>query len=263
MKIYTSLLIIILSVSLSKSVRSQSFEILSNNITQTDAPLRHAIILNDSTVIAVGGWGWGSGVIIKSNDFGHSWTPTDTEKALFSVYFANDSIGYATGEGATIMKTIDAGESWIYQNSGIAAAFQLRTVAFLNPDTGFVGTANGPDYAFLHTYNGGETWHNSEPGSVYGRAKLQKVNDSTIYALPYDNGFFKSTNFGTSWESVFLPENTGSSRDMHFFNKDTGLVATREYSSSCGNNMFLSKTNDGGITWTTDLFECDYVDNHY
>jgi len=261
MKIYTSLLIIILSVSLSKSVRSQSFEILSNNITQTDAPLRHAIILNDSTIIAVGGWGWGSGVIIKSNDYGQSWTPTDTEKALFSIYFVNDSIGYAAGEGATIMKTIDAGESWIYQNSGIASAFQLRTVAFLNPDTGFVGTANGPGFAFLYTYNGGETWNNSEPASVYGRAKLQIVNDSTVYALPYDNKFYKSTDYGESWEAIFLPENTGSSRDMHFFNKDTGIVAIREFSSICGNNMFLSKTNDGGDTWTTDLFECDYIDN--
>src|SRR5690554_6707024 len=199
MKIKVFFLHTFLLFVLTESITGQNFEIFSNNITQTEAPLRHAIVLNDSTIIAVGGWGWGSGVIIKSDDYGQSWNKTDTEKALFSVYFTNDTIGYATGEGATIMKTTDAGVSWSYQNSGISTAFELRTVTFLNPDTGFVGTANGPGYAFLYTYNGGETWNNSEPSSVYGRAKLQKVNDSTVYALPMDNKFYKSADYGASW----------------------------------------------------------------
>ena len=236
----------------------QNFEVIPNEVTQVYTSLNNAVFINDSTGFAVGGYGFGSGVIIKTTDYGQSWTKTEVDHDLFQVTFATDSIGYAVGEHATIMKTIDAGNTWVYQNTSVvAAAFQFRTVVFLNPDTGFVGTANGPGFAFLTTYNGGETWENGEPGSVYGRSRMQKINDSTVYALPNDINFFRTTDFGHSWEAVPLPHPEGRSRDMHFFDKDTGIVAIREFDSNCGSNYYLSRTNDGGESWESQYYICE------
>ena len=242
----------------SQLVNGQNFEVIPNEVTHTYSTLRDAVFINDSTGFAVGGYGFGTGVIIKTTDYGHNWTKTEVDYDLFQVTFPTDSIGYAVGEHATIMKTIDAGNTWVYQNTSVvAAAFQFRTVVFLNPDTGFVGTANGPGFAFLTTYNGGETWENGEPETVSGRRRLQKINDSTVYALPNDINFYRTTNSGQSWETVPLPYPEGRSRDMHFFDEDTGIVSIREFDANCGSNYYMAQTNDGGATWESQYFICE------
>jgi len=239
--------------------QAQNFEIIYNDVTTVSHALSHAAVLNDSTIIAVGGYGWGAGSIIKSTNYGQSWTKTEVLHNLFHITFVNDSVGYAVGEGATVMKTIDGGENWIYQNtSAISTAFQLRAVAFADENVGFVGSANGPGFAYLlYTSDGGENWESmSEAGTVYGRAKIQVVDDSTVYSLGHEQHFFASYDLGQNWQEIPLPEGTGSSRDMYFFNRDTGIVAIREFSSECGSNFFLVKTLNGGESWQNQYFPC-------
>lgn len=237
----------------SVDVSCQDFEIFYNDETGTNEPLIHAIAINDSTIIAVG-----SGAIVKTNNYGNTWEPYYFDGVLNQVNFPSDSVGYAVGHSSKIMKTVDQGESWINLNTSvISSAHTAFTVSFLNNDTGFVALANGPSFAFLTTYDGGASWENGVPGSVYGRGKLQKVNDSTVYALPFGNKFYSSSDYGASWQVVLLPEGTGSSRDMFFFNKDTGIVAIREFSASCGSNFHLARTTDGGENWTTQYYDCE------
>ena len=257
MKVYILLFITLSLFIFNESAKSQDFEIFDNFSTHTNEALIHSVALNDSTIIVVG-----SHVILKTKNYGLTWVHTNIDGILNQVTFPSDSVGYAVGYNSLIMKTINQGVTWNYLNTDVIENTHTAfTVEFLNIDTGFVAFANGPGYAFLFTHDGGETWQNTDFGTVYGRAKLQKINDSTIYSLPYDNKFYKSTDYGASWEPVFLPENTGSSRDMHFFNKDTGIVAIREFSSSCGSNYYLARTNDGGLSWTMDYFECENFNN--
>jgi len=241
----------------------QDFQIIGSDVTTVPHALSHAAILNDSTIIAVGGYGWGTGSILKSTDYGQSWNKTEVVHNLFHVTIVNDSVGYAVGEGATIMKTVDGGENWTYQNtSAISPAFQLRTVAFANADTGFVGTANGPGFAYLYTYDGGETWENvTEAGSVYGRARIQVVDDSTVYSLGYGNGapLYRSNNLGQSWEEIAFPENIGAPRDMHFFDRDTGIAVIREFDANCGGNYHVLNTYNAGNSWDSQYFSCNYM----
>ena len=252
MKSYISLFIIVGLFIFNESAKSQEFEIFDNFSTNTDEALIHSVALNDSTIIVVG-----SHIILKTENYGLTWVPTTIDGILNQVTFPTDSVGYAVGYNSLIMKTINQGDTWSYLNTDVIENTHTAfTVEFLNIDTGFVALANGPGFAFLSTHDGGNTWQNADFGTVYGRAKLQKVNDSTIYALPYDNKFYKSTDYGESWEAVPLSENTGSSRDMHFFNKDTGIVAIREGFSSCGNNFYLTKTYNGGESWTNQYYAC-------
>ncbi len=241
----------------------QNFQVIGSDLTNVSHPLRHVAILNNSTIVAVGGYGWGTGSIIKSTDYGESWSKTEVLRNLFQVTFVNDSLGYAVGEGATIMKTTDAGENWMYQNTSIISpAFQLKTVAFANNDTGFVGTANGPGFAYLYTYNGGETWMNvEEEGSVYGRARIQVVNDSTVYSLGYGHGapLYRSNNLGQFWEEVSFPEDVGAPRDMYFFDRDTGIAIIREFDANCGSNFYFLRTNDAGVNWYSQYYNCTFV----
>jgi len=252
MKNYFALILVVGLFFHNKSAISQEYEIYDNFSTHTNEPLIHSVALNDSTIIVVG-----SHVVLKTKNYGVTWAPTNIDGILNQVTFPSDSVGYAVGYNSLIMKTVDQGDTWSYLNTGVIENTHTAfTVEFLNIDTGFVALANGPSYAFLFTHDGGETWQNTDSGTVYGRAKLQKVNDSTMYSLPYDNKFYKTTDYGESWEIVFLPENTGSSRDMHFFNKDTGIVAIRGSFSSCGNNYYLTKTYNGGDSWTNQYYPC-------
>lgn len=242
----------------SQLVNGQNFEIISNEVTHVYTSLNDAVFINDSTGFAVGGYGFGSGVITKTLDYGHSWIKTEVDHDLLQVTFVTDSIGYAVGERSTIMKTMDAGVTWEYQNTSVIADTHTAfTVAFLNKDTGFVALANGPSFAFLTTYNGGDTWENGEPGTVYGRSRMQKINDSTVYALPNDINFYRTSDYGQSWETVPLPHPEGRSRDMHFFDRDTGIVAIREFDSNCGNNYYLAQTYDGGESWQSQYYICE------
>ncbi|TVR38362.1 MAG: T9SS C-terminal target domain-containing protein [Cryomorphaceae bacterium] len=240
----------------------QDFEIIYKEVTTVTHGLRHAVVLNDSTIIALGGHGWGSGSIIKSTDYGQSWVKTDVLHNLFQSTFVNDSVGYAVGEGATVMKTVDGGESWVYQNTSIISpAFQNRAVAFADENVGFVGPANGPGFAFLYTYDGGETWQNAEAGAVYGRGKIQVVDDSTVYSAGFGPQIYRSDNLGQSWGAILMPEDSGGAWDLHFFDRDTGLVLMRQFDMNCGNNHYLAKTVDAGITWTSQYFPCSYFSN--
>lgn len=235
---------------------SQEWEIIPNEVTGIENGLSDIVFVNDSTGLAVGGWGFGAGVIIKTTDYGQSWTRTDVDRNLFQICFAADSVAYAVGEGTTVMKTEDLGESWTYQNtSSVVPDFWASTVAFLNKDTGFVGLENGPGYAFLSTYDGGVNWQSVTQDTVRTRTRLQAINDSTIIAA----GFSKlsiTENSGQSWSHFPYPDGHNSPSAMHFFNKDQGLVAVREFTLDCGSHHYILHTENGGQSWETDYYPC-------
>jgi photosystem II stability/assembly factor-like uncharacterized protein len=54
--------------------------------------------------------------IVSTSDSGEKWTcrPTPTEISIRSLYFANDSLGWAAGSRG-ILHTTDGGRSWAYQ----------------------------------------------------------------------------------------------------------------------------------------------------
>ncbi len=260
MKISRLIICLILFVVLSAPVRAQNWTIIDSSVTHTTAALRSAFFTNSTTGYIVGGND--SGVILKTSDAGNSWNLTVVNKYLECVYFPSDSVGYAVGSAHTIMKTTDAGATWVYQFApSLSSLYTAMSVCFINNDTGFIGLKNGPGYAFLKTYNGGATWINDISDTVHANVFF-KINDSTVCGVFGE--FSKTTNKGVNWINYSIPPNTNLGSSLFFTNETEGFATLSKHSGDpCFNYSSLIKTTDGGQTWTETNYDCDYVDGLY
>ena len=55
--------------------------------------------------------------IYKSTDSGITWVQKSSVSSS-SVYFSDINIGWAVGEGGSILKSTDGGETWVAKTSG-------------------------------------------------------------------------------------------------------------------------------------------------
>jgi hypothetical protein len=108
------------------------------------------IYFDSSKGIAVSNLWNGQGGISRSTNAGVNWTTQLFTYALLGVDFPVTLTGYTVGANGTIMKSTDAGLSWIPQSSGTTA--NLTTVDFINTDIGYTAGYNG---VILKTTNGG------------------------------------------------------------------------------------------------------------
>lgn len=174
------------------------------------------------------------------------------------IFFVDEDTGWICDISGTIYHTTDGGESWDKQVDQEGTSF--RTLAFLNSQTGFVGTL-GPDgwvdqtedeTLMYGTSDGGETWApvTSIEGasSLRGICGMRTIDSQTIYGVGrYDGpaGFIKTTDGGATWQAKEVDEADGLV-DLHFFDANTGLLGGRRNGGSV-----ILRTTDGGDTFTT------------
>ncbi|MEI6436228.1 MAG: YCF48-related protein [Bacteroidota bacterium] len=155
---------------------------------------------------------------------------------LQSVRFINPSMGFSVGDGGTVLKTTDGGQSWKRLYAGTPS--NLTAVFFFNPDTGYVTSEN---YLFKTT-DGGLNWN---MGSTYYWGMISDIwftdNDTGYFCGEYGTGLYKTTNGGTTWiMSTSIP--TSECASLFFIDAQTfyGIGA-----------MGIYKTTNGGNTWVT------------
>lgn len=112
------------------------------------------------------GWAVGNDIILHTND-GHTWRSQKSNidhdsLGLYSVACSGPQRAWAVGAGGLVLRTVDAGESWIRQNVGSSES--LVKVKFFETNGWIVGGALGKSL-LLRTYDGGETWR-QEPLNV-------------------------------------------------------------------------------------------------
>src|SRR6266849_9595962 len=84
------------------------------------------------------------------------------DAALHAVQFVDEKEGWAVGDEGVVWHTIDGGQTWERQPTGLRAS--LRSVQFLNPYTGWVAGreelphGQGNTGALLFTRDGGLKW---------------------------------------------------------------------------------------------------------
>ncbi|MEO8233241.1 MAG: YCF48-related protein, partial [Ignavibacteriota bacterium] len=95
------------------------------------------------------------GNIFKSTD-GINWDKksSNSTQNLNSVYFLDADTGYAFGNGSTILKTINGGESWT--NLNLISNFLITDGAFSTPNFGFCTTEEG---VLIRTSDYGQSWY--------------------------------------------------------------------------------------------------------
>lgn len=158
---------------------------------------------------------------------------------LNDVDFINSNFGMAVGNGGTLLKTTNGGESW--------EIIELSTKATLN-DIHFVNESiiwiSGSSNTLLKSTNGGSTWSTVSTGGYYSNIEKIFFTDSQTGWLLSRNGIstiLKTTNGGISWQSI----STGSDylTILYMIDNQNGWIS--------GSNGLLKKTVDGGATWTT------------
>lgn len=222
------------------------------------------LLLSIITCLATAQWNWVN--------------PKPTGYVLFDVDFINETTGYVIGEKGTLLKTVDAGESWEFIPTGTFADFQfvcfttetvgyastidahmLKTtdggfswqmletdtleriydIFFLNEYTGFIAADHGN---LLRTTDGGITWDRAFINLYMEITSIYFVNDFVGFATSRLGRYYQTIDGGDTWDSHTDPTMMDLN-DVYFVDASHGFIA--------GDDGFFMRTVNGGISWTS------------
>jgi len=239
-KIYILLSGIILFVNAS----AQWSVIYSNTIAPVEE-FRSCFFINPSIGIVVGAQTvvGNPAIIRRTTNGGVTWTPitniyTDT---LRSVWFINDTLGFACGAKGRIIRTLDAGLTWDTIPSGVTNL--LRCITFPTSQTGYICGGGG---IIMKSIDSGNTWTQLVSPLAQDLINIRFLNQDTGYACSslgtFLNGYvIRTYDGGASWDTVHT--NAQGLLGIAIAN-DSTIV-------SGGGNQTIVRTTDGGQTWTT------------
>jgi len=160
----------------------------------------------------------------------------------------NTNILYAGAFGLGVFKSTDRGLTWRGHISGFTNSFvRCLTLDTARPETLYAGTNDG----LYRSQDGDSTWtlvFNAatliNPTSVRA-VVLDHFHPGTIYLGTFDDGIFKSVDYGAHWTPINLGLTNTSIRciTIHPTQPDTVLAGT-------GTNGGVFMSTDGGLSWT-------------
>jgi len=150
--------------------------------------------------------------------------------------------------GAGIFKSIDFGNSWTQQNSGITNPLIL-CIESNDKNLILAGTYNGGIYKSI---NYGDTWEKFSSPTLLSRyiysISFDQQEPKKIFAGT-DDGIFRSVNEGESWARVFsLASEVGNIKlgeivDIEISRENPKVI----FAASYGSGVYVSR--DGGDSW--------------
>ncbi|MBI4547365.1 MAG: T9SS type A sorting domain-containing protein [Ignavibacteriae bacterium] len=184
-------------------------------------PLGQDIVINtndtNQVLVSCGNFGYAAGVY-RTTDGGNSWTqvgiPDFSGKTLLEKYKANPNIVYASVADSTtsvtsLWKSTDFGANWTLLNtSGISGVqgWYSHFVAVHPTDSVQVVHAG---VSISKSTNGGTTFSGSGGSYADHHGYAHHPTDPNILYVANDDGIYRSTNFGTSYEYVSVGLHTG------------------------------------------------------
>jgi photosystem II stability/assembly factor-like uncharacterized protein len=155
------------------------------------------------------------------------------DAALQAVQFVDREEGWAVGDEGVVWHTIDGGQTWERQLTGVRAS--LRSLHFLNPYTGWVvGREEQPHGAVsvgvvLFTQDGGLKWRRAGQNTLPGLNHVRFVDNKTGFVVgdgcdQFATGVFGTTDSGRTWKPVRGPHSPGWFA-ADFRDGQTGILA--------------------------------------
>ena len=116
-------------------------------------------------------------------------SPTSVQ--LSGVSFTSEDIGYVGGNNGEVYKTIDGGNNWETQNTGIKA--NIFSMCFTNDSIGYacIGAGTG---AILKTVDGGKNWSVKATSTSPYLIDIFFVDENIGYCVGYNGAILKTTN---------------------------------------------------------------------
>ena len=152
---------------------------------------------------------------------------------LASVHFINEKSGWAVGSSGAILATIDGGQSWKRQESGVAVS--LSSVHFINEKSGW---AVGNKGTILATTDGGQSWKRQESGTGIDLNLVYFINEKSGWVVG-GGEILVTTDGGQSWKRQ--ESGIAQLRSVQFINDRIGWVL--------GYGSTVLTTTDGGQNW--------------
>jgi len=174
-----------------------------------------------------------------------------TSTQLLSVYFVNQTTGFACGSNGKVLKTTNSGTDW-QANTVVDTSAVFTSIHFINSVTGYMAgriLIFSPIFSakplILKTTNAGGTWNTIFSDSGYTLWSVYFINENTGFSggglfVLGPNKFLSTTNGGINWQvsSFIEPGYVGS---VSFPNISTGFTASYE--------GYIYKTTNSGQNW--------------
>jgi photosystem II stability/assembly factor-like uncharacterized protein len=144
--------------------------------------------------------------LLKTTDKGESWSLLQpTEHILRAMYFINRDTGWVAGGEGVILKTIDGGINWEYQQMNSTEYAVLTSLYFFDESTGWAA-GNGLDIrggVILKTTDGGNNWElnfNDYNEDFIGFFSMSFNSPDSGWVVGLNGRMFNTTNRGNNWE---------------------------------------------------------------
>ncbi len=156
----------------------------------------HVSPLNNQIVLA----GANSGVM-RSTDAGETWTRQSSYSYNYSMRAdPNEPSRIYTGSYTSVCRSDDTGRTWVSLSSGILG----QTIRCVLPDPVDNGTVYcGSTAGMLKSTDYGANWQEINNGILVGKIPIVSImptDHHTVFIEFVDNGQFKSTDDGNSWQ---------------------------------------------------------------
>jgi photosystem II stability/assembly factor-like uncharacterized protein len=133
------------------------------------------------------------------------------DAALHAIQFVDENEGWAVGDDGVVWHTIDGGQLWERQPTGVRAS--LRSVHFLNPYTGWIAGREelphqqGSVGVLLMTTDGGLKWRRVLMNALPGLNQVRFVDGKVGFAVgdstdQFTTGIFRTTDAGRTWHPL-------------------------------------------------------------
>lgn len=196
-----------------------------------------------------------SGAAVNVSDSGWSWgNPTPQGRTLNAIAFSG-GVGYAVGNGGTVLSTSNAGASWSGLTTGTTGT--LESVQVLSPSSVVVGGGKGCITRISN--NGGQTFTRifnvAETGCPEPVSAFSFVSPQVGFLL-LENGSLEATadggeTFARRTGLPGTPSSSGGGGDVgvavHFVSATNGIAFVSDPNSGLSSAYM---TPDGGVSWS-------------
>lgn len=196
----------------------------------------YSLAKNSSGTLFAATWGGG---MFRSTNNGLSWTQINngiTNSVLFSVAVnpANNYV-FAGSAGSGIYRSTDNGNTWVQVNNGLTS-YNILALSVASNGYIFAGTYDG---VFRSTDNG-DNWTATSITSGWGEGFAMNNSVYNVIAAVHNGGLYRSTDFGNTFQLA-----PGLSSVWTVASTSFGYIYAAPYS----NGLFVSTNN--GDNWTT------------